>query len=67
MLSHNSQLISRRSIIFPIVRPIARPIATRPIVICKTDFDLGLHIFSKGIITFTMIYCGLNYLHYRNK
>ena len=62
MLSHNSHLISRRSIIFPIVRPIARPI-----VICKTDFDLGLHIFSKGIITFTMIYCGLNYLHYRNK
>lgn len=39
----------------------------QPITICKSEFDVGLHLFSKGIITFTMIYCGLNYLHYRQK
>jgi hypothetical protein len=45
---------------------------SRKLVICKSyditsieSLELTSYLISKSIITFTMIYTGLNYLHYK--
>lgn len=53
-------------------RPIISPRSPRQLVIHRS-FDLyslqtlefSSYLIGKSIITFTMIYCGLNYLHYK--
>ncbi len=47
-----------------VVRPVIRVHATTGLEALNTVAN-NMHYVSKGIILFTMFYCGLNYFHYK--
>ena len=57
-----SCLIKHSTRTLPTIRPIFRPISCRP----KISLTDSVHLVSDGVIFFTMFYCGLNYMYYRD-
>jgi len=68
MLSKSPRLLNK-----PCLSPRFSPVKPRQLIIRKSfditsleSLEFTSYLIGKSIITFTMLYCGLNYLHYKS-